>query len=73
MSEDRLLKIDEAADRLQMSKDWLYRNWKKLPFTVHLSQRNIRFSLKGIEEYIEAMKNDSRREERHARERVPER
>ena len=72
MSEDRLLKIDEAAERLQMSKDWLYRNWRKLPFAIHLSERNIRFSLKGIEQYIEAMQNGNRKEEAYGRERVPE-
>ncbi len=70
MNEDRLLKIDEAADRLQMSKDWLYRNWKKLPFTVHLSPRNIRFSLKGIEQYIETMRNGERKEKVHAGEHI---
>jgi len=66
MSEDRLLKIDEASERLQMSKDWLYRNWRKLPFTVHLSPRNLRFSIKGIEQYIESMQNGKRKENERA-------
>jgi predicted DNA-binding transcriptional regulator AlpA len=51
--DDRLLTIDEAAAMLNTSKDWLYRNWKKLPFVVQLSARQIRFSLKGIEKWIE--------------------
>jgi predicted DNA-binding transcriptional regulator AlpA len=51
--DDRLLTIEEAAEVLHTTKDWLYRNWKKLPFTVSLSPRQIRFSTKGIEEYIE--------------------
>lgn len=51
--DERLLTIDEAAEVLNTSKDWLYRNWKKLPFVVALSPRQIRFSLKGIEKWIE--------------------
>jgi excisionase family DNA binding protein len=53
--EDRLLTIAEAAEVLRVSKDWIYRNqrWKTLPFTVVLSPRKIRFSAKGIEEYIQ--------------------
>ena len=52
-TQDQLLKITEAAERLQTTKDWLYRNWKKLPFTVSLSPRQLRFSAKGIDRYIE--------------------
>jgi predicted DNA-binding transcriptional regulator AlpA len=29
---DQLLDVTEAAKRLSVSKDYLYRNWKKLPF-----------------------------------------
>ena len=32
---DRLLNVDEAADKLGMSQDYLYKHSKKLPFTVH--------------------------------------
>jgi predicted DNA-binding transcriptional regulator AlpA len=53
MDRDELLTITEAATRLKTTKDWLYRNWKKLPFTVSLSPRQLRFSAKGIERYIE--------------------
>jgi len=35
--DDRLLTISEAAEALHTSKDWLYRHWKTLPFTVRLS------------------------------------
>ena len=55
--EDRLLKIDEAAKRLGASKDWLYRNHAKLPFTVYLPVRQIRFSSQGIDEWIQQHKN----------------
>jgi excisionase family DNA binding protein len=63
--EDRLLTIDEAAEVLRVSKDWIYRNqrWKTLPFTVVLSPRKIRFSAKGLERFIE--------ERQHAGECVP--
>ena len=50
--DDRLLTVEEAAGRLGTSKDWLYRNAHKLPFTVHLGPRQLRFSSKGIEKYL---------------------
>jgi len=61
---DQLLKVKEAAARLRTSADWLYRHWKELPFAVQLSNRQLRFSTKGIEQYIE--------EKRNARTRVQE-
>lgn len=60
MDGDRLLDIDEAAERLSTSKDWLYRHWRKLPFAVSLSPRQLRFSSQGIDEYIEQRKNGDR-------------
>ena len=54
---DKLLTIEEAAEALRTSKDWLYRNWKKLPFTVRHSPRQLRFSSKGIERYKEEMQH----------------
>jgi excisionase family DNA binding protein len=48
---DRLLTIDEASSKLQASKDWLYRHGKKLPFAVRVG-RHLRFSERGIENYI---------------------
>ncbi len=57
--DDRLLTVSEAAEKLHTSKDWLYRHWKTLPFTVRLSPKQLRFSSKGIERYIE--------EKQHAR------
>ncbi len=49
---DRLLTPAETAAKLGLSKDWLYRNARKLPFTVRVSWRNVRFSEQGIERYI---------------------
>lgn len=50
--DDHLLTIEEAAQRLGTSKDWLYRHWRQLPFTVKLGHRQLRFSSKGIEKYL---------------------
>jgi predicted DNA-binding transcriptional regulator AlpA len=50
--EDRLLTVEEAASRLGTSEDWLYRNAPKLPFTVRLAPRQLRFSSQGIERYL---------------------
>jgi predicted DNA-binding transcriptional regulator AlpA len=48
---DTLLPIDEAAVRLGVSTDWLYRRADGLPFTVRLG-RNLRFSSQEIANYI---------------------
>jgi predicted DNA-binding transcriptional regulator AlpA len=48
---DQLLDVDEAARRLGMSKDYLYRRHDRFPFTRRVG-RNLRFSARGIEEYI---------------------
>jgi len=55
--EDRLLTIEETAQVLRTTKDWLYRNHGKLPFTIRLSERQLRFSVKGIERYLEEMQH----------------
>lgn len=51
--EDRLMKPKELADRLGTSMDWVYRHWQELPFTVKLSPRQLRFSEKGLAQYLE--------------------
>ncbi len=48
---DQLLTVEEAAEKLGVSRDWLYRHSKKLAFTVRLG-RHLRFSARGIERYI---------------------
>lgn len=48
---EELLSIEMAAERLAMSKDYLYRNADKLPFTRRVG-RNLRFSSLGIDRYI---------------------
>lgn len=48
---DPLLTVEEAAARLGVSPDWLYRRTKSLPFVVRVGGR-VRFSARGIERYI---------------------
>ena len=49
---DRLLNAKEAAAKLGVSQDYLYRYSSKLPFTVRLGGRQVRFSEAGIDRYI---------------------
>ncbi|HQR65848.1 MAG TPA: hypothetical protein PLB02_00440 [Thermoanaerobaculia bacterium] len=53
-AEDRLLKAPEAAARLGSTTDWVYRNWKRLPFTVSLGKGQLRFSERGLGKFIAA-------------------
>jgi excisionase family DNA binding protein len=48
---DPLLTIEEAAARLGVSLDWLYRRTKSLPFVVRVG-RHVRFSGTGIGRYV---------------------
>jgi predicted DNA-binding transcriptional regulator AlpA len=57
--EDRLLTADEAATRLGCSKNYLYRNSKKLPFAVKLTEKRVRFSTRGIDKYLALRQNRS--------------
>ena len=51
-TEDRLLTARQAAQRLGMSTDYLYRHADELPFTVRVSPGQLRFSSQGIQRYI---------------------
>jgi excisionase family DNA binding protein len=53
---DVLLSVNEAAERLKVSTDYLYRNARKLPFTVR-EGRLLRFSANGMDEYIRRKRN----------------
>lgn len=48
---DELLMVGQAAERLGLSVDYLYRNHSRLPFTRRMG-RSLRFSSLGIDEYI---------------------
>jgi predicted DNA-binding transcriptional regulator AlpA len=49
---DKLLDVSEAAARLGISKDYLYRNHSDFSFTRRVG-RSLRFSASGIENYIQ--------------------
>jgi hypothetical protein len=50
-TEDRLLNIESAAERLCVKTDWLYRNWRQFVFARKI-KRQIRFSSHGVDKYI---------------------
>src|ERR1044072_8620720 len=54
VEEDRLLTVDEAASRLGVTRQWLYRHSKELPFTRKLSRKALRFSESGMQRWQEA-------------------
>jgi predicted DNA-binding transcriptional regulator AlpA len=50
-TEDRLLDVDEAAQRLGVTRQWLYRRTRTLPFAVRLAGK-VRYSSAGIQHFI---------------------
>jgi predicted DNA-binding transcriptional regulator AlpA len=50
-SPDRLLDVRQAAARLGMSPDWLYRHKRELPFARRIGRRAVRFSEAGLERW----------------------
>jgi excisionase family DNA binding protein len=48
---DELLDVEQAAGRLSVSKDYLYRNAKSFPFTKRMG-RKLLFSSNGIDQYL---------------------
>jgi excisionase family DNA binding protein len=48
---DELLTVEQAAERLGVSANYLYRNHSRLPFVRRMG-RTLRFSSLGIDEYI---------------------
>ena len=49
---DRLLTVREAAERLGVSKRYLYGHAHEFPFAKRLSAKALRFSANGIESWI---------------------
>ncbi len=49
--EDRLLSVKEAARKMNVSSDYIYRHAKDLPFTVRVGSRLL-FSERGIEQWV---------------------
>ena len=48
---ETLLTVAEAAERLGVSEDWLYRRTKTLPFVLRVG-RHVRYSASAIDRYI---------------------
>jgi predicted DNA-binding transcriptional regulator AlpA len=51
-TEDRLLTVQECADRLRKSTKWVYRRTKTLPFARCLGPRSWVFSQKGLDKWL---------------------
>ena len=49
---DRLLDVKQASVTLGVTEDWLYRHAAKLPFTVRMGTKQLRFSEARIDRYI---------------------
>jgi len=53
---DRLLEAEEAAKILCVLKTWMYSHARQLPFTRKVGAKALRFSYKGIQNWIESRK-----------------
>jgi excisionase family DNA binding protein len=51
-SGDRLLTVQELAERLNVDDRWIYRKADDLPFTRRLGDRTLRFSEQGLERWL---------------------
>ena len=52
-NQEELLNVTDTAKRLNVSEDYLYRNWQKLPFARKYGW-GLRFSALGINDYIQS-------------------
>lgn len=50
--EDRLLTVQEAAEILSVTTDWLYRHADEFRFTVRPGAGQLRFSSVGLQNYL---------------------
>src|SRR6266852_1770185 len=51
-TDDRLLTVQECAERLRKSPQWVYRRTKTLPFARCLGPRSWVFSQRGLEKWL---------------------
>jgi predicted DNA-binding transcriptional regulator AlpA len=51
---DKLLTVQEAADRLGVDRRWIYRHSENLPFVRRLSAGTLRFSERGLVRWQES-------------------
>ena len=54
-TQDQLLDVDGAAQRLGVSRDYLYRHHAELPFTRRMGKA-LRFSACGVDRYLRTTK-----------------
>ncbi len=52
---DNMLTADEAADFLSYSRDWVYRNWKRIGGR-RVGRRGIRFGRENLEAWVASRK-----------------
>jgi hypothetical protein len=52
VGDDELLDVNETARRLAVSRDWVYRNGKVLPFAMRVGTRHLRFSSRGLDRWL---------------------
>lgn len=50
---DTLLDVSAAAERLCVSRDWIYRHGKRLPFAVRIGRKHLRFSATGLDRWLQ--------------------
>jgi predicted DNA-binding transcriptional regulator AlpA len=55
IAQDQLLDVEAAAQRLRVSRDYLYRHHAELPFTRRMG-KTLRFSTLGIEKWLRTAK-----------------
>ena len=51
---DEWVDIERAAKILSVSTHWLYHQRKKLPFARKIGPKQLRFSIKGIQKWMES-------------------
>ena len=69
-AEDRLLTVDEAAKKLAVTPEWLYRRGKRLGLAVKLGDGTLRFSNLELDAYIKRQTVSTVSRRRGPRERV---
>ena len=52
-----LLTVDQVSEILGYSKDWLYRNWRKVGGAKKISGRGLRFDAAELQSWIESRKS----------------
>lgn len=51
-TDNTLLAVGQAAERLGVPPSWLYRHWQVLPFARKLGHRTLRFDSPGLDRWL---------------------